>query len=119
MASMQTWTPEQVRSFVARAEADGDRLYALYVLALSAGVRQSELFGLRWSDVDLDIAEITASVAVQGSRLRGVRLDAEPKTANARRTLPLITAAGLSAVDVLRAHHKRQAEERLAAGPAW
>jgi integrase len=51
--------------------------------------------------------------------LRGVRLDAEPKTANARRTLPLITAAGLSVVDVLRAHRKRQAEERLAVEPAW
>jgi integrase len=114
---MQTWTPEQVQTFLARAE--GDRLYALYVLALSTGLRQSELFGLRWSDVDLDHAEFTVSVAVQRSRLRGVRLEAEPKTANVRRTLAPTTTAGVSVVDVLRARHKRQAEERLAAGPAW
>jgi integrase len=30
-----------------------------------------------------------------------------------------LLAAGLSAVDVLRAHRKRQAEERLVVGPAW
>ena len=114
---MQTWTPEQVRTFLATAE--GDRLYTLYVLALSTALRQGELFGLRWADVDLERAEFTVTYARQRSKLRGTRLDAEPKTANARRTLPLINTAGLSAVEVLRAHRKRQAAERLAAGPAW
>jgi integrase len=30
-----------------------DRFYALYVLALSTGMREGELLGLRWQDVDL------------------------------------------------------------------
>lgn len=43
---MQTWTPQQARTFLAASR--DDRLYALYVLALSTGMRQAELFGLRW-----------------------------------------------------------------------
>lgn len=114
---MATWTPEQARTFLATAE--GDRLYALFVLALSTAMRQGELFGLRWSDVDVDAAELTVTYAVQRSKLRGLRVDAEPKTATARRTIPLITTGTLNVLEVLRAHHTRQLAERLAAGPAW
>jgi integrase len=32
---------------------EGDRLEALYVLALTTGMRLGELLALRWSDVDL------------------------------------------------------------------
>jgi integrase len=32
---------------------EGDRLAALFVLALDTGMRQGELFALRWADVDL------------------------------------------------------------------
>jgi integrase len=32
----------------------GDRLEALYVLAVYAGMRQGEILGLTWADVDLD-----------------------------------------------------------------
>ena len=34
----------------------GDRLYALYLLALTTGLRRGEILGLRWQDVDLDSA---------------------------------------------------------------
>src|SRR3712207_1609668 len=34
--------------------ARGDRLEALYVLALHTGMRQGELLALRWDDIDLD-----------------------------------------------------------------
>lgn len=43
-------TREQARRFLKAAK--GDRLYALYVLALTCGLRQGELFGVRWCDVD-------------------------------------------------------------------
>ena len=32
----------------------GDRLKSLYVVAVATGLRQGELFALRWEDVDLD-----------------------------------------------------------------
>jgi integrase len=34
--------------------AASERLEALYTVALATGMRQSELLGLRWKDVDLD-----------------------------------------------------------------
>jgi integrase len=45
-------SPVQARTFLEAARED--RLEALYVVALHCGLRQGELFGLRWSDVDLE-----------------------------------------------------------------
>jgi integrase len=44
--------PEQTRTFLGAVR--GDRLEALYVLAVHRGLRQGELLGLRWEDVDLE-----------------------------------------------------------------
>jgi len=33
--------------------AEGERFEALYVLAITAGLRRGKLLGLRWTDVDL------------------------------------------------------------------
>src|SRR5674476_1535372 len=43
---------EQARTFLAAIR--GDRLEALYLVALGVGLRQGEILGLRWPDVDLD-----------------------------------------------------------------
>jgi integrase len=45
-------SPKQARRFVQAVR--GDRLEALYVLAITTGMRQGELLGLRWADVDLE-----------------------------------------------------------------
>ena len=45
-------TAEQVK--VLFEAAQGDRLEALYVLAVTAGLRQGELLGFKWEDVDLE-----------------------------------------------------------------
>jgi len=67
--------------------ASGDRLGALYVLAVATGMRQGELFGLQWSDIDLDQRKLQVRhglIDVDG------RLElAEPKTAKARRQIDL------------------------------
>jgi integrase len=34
--------------------ATGDRLEAIYVLAITAGLREGELLGLKWRDIDLE-----------------------------------------------------------------
>ena len=89
----------------------GDRLAALYALALATGLRQGELLALRWSDVDLD----GRMLAVRHTLRRGTRELAQPKTERARRTLRL--SAG--SVAALRAHRVRQVAERLATGARW
>jgi integrase len=36
------------------SQASGDRLEALYIVAVHCGLRQGELLGLKWEDVDLE-----------------------------------------------------------------
>jgi integrase len=95
------------------AEAEQDRLHALYVLAVTTGLRQGELLGLQWSDIDWGSAELR----VRRQLMRGPEgfEFPEPKTASGRRVVSLPARA----VDALRAHRSRQLEERLAAGAAW
>jgi integrase len=48
---MKTWTSEESMAFMEVTRED--RLHCLYVIALSTGMRQGELLGLRWRDIDL------------------------------------------------------------------
>jgi integrase len=89
----------------------GDRLETLYLAAAGTGLRQGELLALRWRDVDLERGEI----AVRHSLQRGTYALGEPKTQRARRVLRLPKEV----LDSLRLHHRRQLEQRLAAGSAW
>lgn len=104
-------TADQVRIFLDGVK--GDRLEALYVTAFSLGMRQSELLGLRWSDVDLDAG--TLNVAQTLERVKGGRQFNRPKSDRSNRTLamPAIT------VKALKAHRARQNEEKLALGKNW
>ncbi len=108
---MRVWTPEQARAFL--AALSGDRLEALFRLALHTGMRQGELFGLRWRDVDLENSALYVQTALKVQEAG--RALGKPKTEHSRRKIEL----GADAIDALRAHRKRQAEERLAMGQAW
>lgn len=61
-AEVRPLDPEQARAFL--AAMDGDRLSALYTVAMALGLRQGEALGLRWSDVDLDGATLRVRVAL-------------------------------------------------------
>ena len=50
---MHPLTPEQAKVLLQTAHETGDRLEALYVLAIHTGLRQGELLSLKWDDVDL------------------------------------------------------------------
>jgi len=96
--------------------AQESRLNAYVVLSLTVGIRTEEARELHWDHVDLDgdpgaARPVPPSVAVWHS----VRQGGDTKTARSRRTLALPQAA----VQALREHRKRQAEDRLAAGPMW
>ena len=45
--------PEGARKLIATARETEDRFEALYVLALHCGLREGELLGLKWEDIDL------------------------------------------------------------------
>jgi integrase len=91
--------------------ASGERLEALYVLAVHTGMRPGELLGLRWEDVALDDAGGTMQV----NRALSDGEFASPKTRGSRRRIKL-SAGGAKA---LKAHRKAQLEERMRKAGLW
>ena len=105
-------TPDEARQLLDAAR--GDRLEALYSVALALGLRQGEALGLMWGDIDLDTGVLRVRRASQRIPHQGTQL-VETKTARSRRSLvmpPIVIIA-------LRAHRARQAVEHLAAGERW
>lgn len=82
---VETWDAAQVRIFLDAIR--GHRLEALFTVAVSTGLRQGELLGLRWSDVNLSAGTLTVRHALQ--RVDGRLQLVETKTAKSRRTIPL------------------------------
>jgi integrase len=95
---LTTWTADQLRVFLAGV-AD-DRLAALWQLAAASGMRIGELVALEWPDVYLEGQYLTVRRSKTATGRRRVELD--PTT-----------------IGVLRAHRRRQAEERLAFGAGY
>ncbi len=91
-----------------------DRLRALWTVFLLTGLRRGEALGLRWQDVDLDRASLTVMQSLQRQTGKGL-VFVEPKSRSSRRTIPLPAMA----VQALREHSRRMAEERLRVGPEW
>ncbi len=110
-SEMQTFTSEQARRFL--DEVRGNRLEALYMLAITSGMRLGELLALRWTDMDLERGYLIVQRTLRYSK--GTWIFAEPKTTHGRRKLILTSMAS----DALRRHHARQATERLALGSIW
>jgi integrase len=107
---MQPLTPEQAKRLLENVRED--RLRALYVLAITAGLREGELLGLRWEDVDLERKLL--QVRRQLTRTRDGLSFTAPKRGKARvvRLTDMATAA-------LEAHREAQNEERARAGSLW
>jgi integrase len=85
--------------------ARGDRLEALYILALNTGMRQGELLALKWDDADLENGLLRVRRTLTHANKAFIL--GEPKTKNSRRTIRLAK----SAVDALQAHLSRQLAE--------
>ena len=105
---LDTWTPEELRAFLAGVKEHA--LAPAYLLSASTGMRRGEVLGLRWEDVDLD----TRTVAVRHTILNVgyVITPGQPKTARGRRTISIDPGT----VAVLRAHRSCQAQQRMALG---
>ena len=108
---IQSWDAPTMRRFLDASRAEDDRLYPLWVLLATTGMRRGEAVGLRWADVDLDSgrARVLQTLVQVGSKVSV----GEPKTTQGRRGLSLDPAT----VSVLREHRRRMAQERLLVGP--
>ena len=95
-------TPEQVDTFLEAAK--GDRHEVLYLLAVKYGLRQGELLGLKWSDVDLDSSDSgrgTIQVRRTQSESRAGRIEEGTKSGKDR-----VIRLSQSHTDALRAHRE-------------
>lgn len=119
-------TPEEAQRLLDAAESD--RFYALYVLAVMWGLREGELLGLKWEDIDLDRGTLQVK-----RQLQWVKADEEKETGGKKKRTPpkwvlteprsaksrrVVTLPAL-AVTALKRHKARQTEERLRPGEAW
>ena len=93
------------------AAASGDRFEARWLIAISLGLRQGEVLGLAWRDVDLDQRVLAVRQTLQYRPGEGFHL-VPPKTARSRRIVPLPDAV----VDALKLRREQQETDRLAAG---
>ncbi len=105
-------SPEQVAALFDAAK--GERLEALYVVAVTGGLRLGEILALRWSDLDWDARTIQVRRTLGRTKKNGLAFG-EPKTPKGRRSVTLPAFA----LDALRQHRARQIEERLKLGAAW
>ena len=110
---MHPLTPEQAKLLLQTAHDTGDRLEALYVLAIHTGLRQGELLGLKWDDVDLDDGSLqvrrTLTITKNGP------VFTTPKTTGSRRSVKLTSKA----IEALKSHLERQLTEIDRFGSLW
>ena len=95
----------------------GERLEALFVLAIHCGLREGELLTLRWEDADLDATK--PALLVQRTLTRGEDgrrwvVGTSTKSGKGRRV-----RLTRRAVAALKDHRKRQLEERMRLAGLW
>src|SRR5215203_5167240 len=84
------------------------------MLAVTTGMRQGELLGLRWEDVDLAGGTLQVRRTLSTRAGRGFAFS-PPKTAKGRRSIKLTEVAKRS----LKKHRKAQLEERMKLAGLW
>jgi integrase len=103
---------QQVTSFLVAASSSKFR--TLFHLAVTTGMRFSELRGLSWSDVDWIKGTISVKRQIQQMPRLGPTIG-EPKTHSAIRTIRL----GETSLDMLREHQQRVERLQVEAGNGW
>jgi integrase len=106
---MKCWSELEANQFLTTAKSD--RLYALFYLALVTGMRQMELLGLQWKDLD----RARGIIHVRRQLLRSGGKFTELKTRAAKRSIEL----GSGTLELLQEHYQGQIQERNIAGDRW
>jgi integrase len=92
----------------------GERFEALYHMAVTTGLREGELLGLRWADLDWETRRLQVQRKLERVRGQGL-VFSEPKSDTGRRSVVL----GAVVLEKLKEHRERQEQQRLIAGKRW
>jgi len=106
---MATLEPDDVHPLLNAAHETP--YYTLFYTAIYTGLRRSELLGLRWRDVDLDLATLSVVQTLHYVPKKGYTFR-EPKTKRSRRLVDLSPSLAL----LLREHRANQELERTLLG---
>lgn len=107
---MNIWNKEQVQQFLEIAR--GTSFELIYALALNTGMRQGELLGLLWDDIDFEKKVIKVRhTIIAGSK----EVQESTKTTSSRRVIEL---SG-NVIGLLKKHKTKQAEQRLKLGTGY
>ncbi len=103
---------EQAKMLLDAAKVDS--LEALWVLALTTGMRRGELLALKWQDINFGQGML--QVRRIFTRAPGRKfIESEPKTEKSRRNIMLASII----VETLKRHRVRQLQAKLQAGSVW
>jgi integrase len=109
---MLTFSIDEVRTFLMAVK--GSRLEALFHVAVTSGLRQSEILGLQWPDLEWETGNLRIHRQLQRVHGRGL-IFSEPKTAAGRRLI----AIGPTTLKKLTEHKERQDIERQGYTEEW
>ena len=108
-----------IKAFLAACEKE--QYKTLYILTLFTGMRQGEVLGLTWDNVDLEAGLITVSKQLQRKR----NPDQEEKGkgiyyfSTLKNNKPRTVAPAPFIMQMLKSHKKTQTAQRLKAGAVW
>ncbi len=101
---MQVWSMEESKRFLEAAA--NDRLYIVFLLAITTGMRQGEILGLRWKDVDFEKRILSVTQILNHD---GKSFDVGAKTLSGQRPIRL----DKETTNALAKHQIKSKEERM------
>lgn len=110
------WTPEQVATFLDAVRYSCEHnngnwsYYVAFCIAIHAGMRKSEILGLRWSNVDLANKQIYVKESIHELYGKGAKHVDDPKSKAGRRTIIIDDTLATE----LERHKSRQQKEEVA-----
>ncbi|AOM82058.1 site-specific integrase [Salisediminibacterium beveridgei] len=96
------WNSEQINEFLSLAE--NSPYFIVYYIALVTGMRQGEILGLRWEDIDFE----SGTIFITQTRKTDGKLQYGAKNKSSMRSLTLAS----SQIDVLLSHYEKQQEQK-------
>ena len=109
---MPMWDAPTIREFL--DDSKGTRYGHIYDFAVKTGMRRSEICGLKWDAVDLEIGRLEVVATLQQIRGQGLVTGA-PKTTKSRRNITL----GPTTIELLRVVQGSQQLAKIEAGSLW
>ena len=111
---MKFYDENQVQTMLIASKANHPRMFPLLHLAVSTGMRQGELLGLKWPDLEWESGQLHIQRQLSRAEDEGYELTI-PKTKAGIRKIDL----GANTSRVLREHQQRQNQEINKVGGDW